>query len=69
VGLEGVLLTRLPSSIYLVDVPYSGEDELGLASDGPAGLEHGLTRTCGLVRILTNDDRDDPVHRSEGSSV
>jgi len=32
-GLEGLLLTRLPSSFTSVDVPYSGEDEFGPVRD------------------------------------
>jgi hypothetical protein len=35
VGLEGVLLTRCPSSLSLAHVPYSGEDEFGLAWSDP----------------------------------
>jgi len=35
VGLEDLLLTRVASSFTWVDVPYSGDDEFGLARDEP----------------------------------
>jgi hypothetical protein len=41
VGLDGVLLTRLPSSLVSFGGPYSGDDEFGTAwSDPTLDLDH-----------------------------
>jgi hypothetical protein len=52
VGLEGLLLTRLPSSFTWVDVPYSGDNELGATWSDPrmrAGTSGSRVSDGGVV--------------------